>query len=52
MIIEMDGNRARVKDQPKITITFAEKETENLIDSVLAILMHATYYPGEVEDAE
>ena len=52
MIIEMNGNRARVKDRPEITITFAEKETEDLIDSVLEILMHATYHPGEVEDAE
>ncbi len=52
MVFEIVGDQGHVKDQPNITISFASNETEDLVDTVLGILIHKACETDELEDCE
>ena len=52
MVIEITGNQGLIADQPNVAITFAQEETDGLIDAVLGTLLHYICEGGETEGLE
>ena len=52
MVIEITGNQGLIADQPNVIITFAQEETDGLIDAVLGTLLHRICEGGETEGLE
>ncbi len=52
MVIEIAGNQGLVKEQPHVTITFAQEEAEGLIEAVLGTLLHRVCRGEETEETK
>ena len=52
MVIEITGNQGLIADQSNVTITFAQEETDGLIDAVLGTLLHRICGGEETEGLE